>query len=219
LLDAMRDQQVRVVFNGLVTTCRVLRTGHYTVQVDLDAERAAAVLAKLKTVPAVAAAGYLPGMQDMSRAIRFPSAEWRDAAGKLDRDKLSAAIGAAVAKAMAATVSSTAWDLLMGQLTITAKRPEQRVAEVKLSELLAIKFTVGPESPTSIRQSILWIDSVTGQIVDERPDPKLEFFIYIPEATSEEESNEPDGSDGLVEAIVGALKGAAWDTDNERWQQ
>ena len=105
LLDALRDQNVRVVYNGLIPSCRVLRSGHYTVQIDVDAERVGAVFAKLKSVPGVAEIGFSPNAPNMQRAIRFPSAGWRDAAGKLDRDKLAAAVGAAMAKAMSATAA------------------------------------------------------------------------------------------------------------------
>ena len=63
----------------------------------------------------------------------FPSAGWRDAAGKLDHDKLAAAVAAAMAKAMAATVSSTSWENVLGDLTIELKRPDETVAGLKLN--------------------------------------------------------------------------------------
>jgi hypothetical protein len=219
LLNALRDQRVRVVMNGLVTTCHVLRTGRHTVQIDLDAERAGAVLTKIKSIPDVSAAGYLPGQQDMSRAVRFPSEGWREAGGKLERDKLATAVATAVGKAMGAAVVSSSWETLLGELTVVAKRADERVLGLKLVQTITVKFTVGPELPTSNQHTILWIDSVAGQTIEDRPDPKLEFFIVAPDANSEEQSNEPDGSDGLTEAVAAALKGTLWDSDNEQWQQ
>src|SRR5262245_50539814 len=58
LLDALRDQNVRLVYNGLVASCRMLRTGNYTVQIDVDAERTGAVMAEGKTVSGLVAAGW-----------------------------------------------------------------------------------------------------------------------------------------------------------------
>ena len=60
LLDALRDQNVRVAYSGLIPSCRVLRSGHYTVQIDVEAERIGAVFAKLKSVPGVTEAGFPP---------------------------------------------------------------------------------------------------------------------------------------------------------------
>ncbi len=219
LLDSLRDQNVRIVYNGLASSCRVLKNGQHTVQIDLDAERAAAVLARIKSIPAVTAAGYLVGSQDMQRAIRFPSAGWRDATGKLDRDKFTAALRAAVGEALWGAVDSSAWDDRLGELTIVVKRPDETVAGLKLAQLITVKLMVAPETPASRQNSILWIESITAQILDERPAPRLEFYISVPADTSEEQqqSSEPEGSDALAEELATALKGTAWDSDEERW--
>lgn len=218
LLDTLREQNVRIVYNGLATSCRVLRTGHYDIQIDLDPERAAAVLARIKSAPAVTAAGHLVDSQVMRRAIRFPSAGWRDASGKLDRDKLTAALTAAAAKAMSATVEASSWDDLMGELTIVVKRPDETVAGLKLAQVISIKLLVTPESPASRQNSILWTESITARVVDERPPPRLEFHISVPEDTSDDEASaEPEGSEDLPEELAAVLQGAVWDADNERW--
>ena len=219
LLEALRDQNVRVVFNGLQASCRVLRSGNYTVQLDVEAERVGAVLAKLKTVPAVAEVGFSPNPPNMQRAVRFPSAGWRDAAGKLDRDKLAAAIGAAMAKALSATLNSTSWDATMGELSVELKRPDETVAGLKLAQLVTISVVVAPESLSSNQQSILWIESVTSRIADEQPAPRLTFSPAQPDEDGEGQTSEPEGSDGLAVAVAAALKGAPWDPDKDQWRQ
>ncbi len=216
-LDAMRDQNVRMTFNGLVTSCGVLRSGHHTVQIDVEAERAGAVLAKIKSIPGVTAAGFPATTPNMQRAIRFPSAGWRDAAGRLDRDKFAAAVGAAMAKVMSATVSATSWNNLMGELTVEMKRPEESIAGLKLTEVVTVTAIVAPESLSSNQQSILWIEAITARIADERPAPRLEFSQSQPE--NGEQSNDPDGSDDLPDGLAAALKGQTWDSDNDRWQR
>ena len=52
-------------------------------------------------------AGWTAGGIDLSRAIRFPATGWRDASGKLDRDKLGKALAA-----LASRQSLTAQKLL-----------------------------------------------------------------------------------------------------------
>jgi len=218
-LEAIRGLNVRVVFNGLVTSCAVLRSGRHTVQLDVEAERAVAVLAKLKAVPGVAAAGFVANPPNMQRAVRFPSAGWRDADGALDREKFGAAVAAAMAKAMAATVSATSWDNTMGELMITLKRPDETVAGLTLTQTISITAVVAPESPGSRQRSILWIEGVTARILDDRPAPRLEFSQPASDEGEEGGSNEPAGSDELPDAVAAALKGVTWDSDKERWAQ
>jgi hypothetical protein len=218
LLDALRDQNVRVVYSGLQTSCQVLRSGRHTLQVDVDAERVGAVLAKLKSVSGIAEIGFSPNPPNMQRAIRFPSSGWRDASGKLDRDKLAAAVSKAIAGAMAATVGTTSWDAAMGELVVEVKRPDETVAGLKLTQLVTVTMVVAPESLTSNQRSILWIESVAARVADERPAPRLTFAPMQSE-DSEGQSSEPDGSDDLPDAVARTLKGVTWDSDKEQWRQ
>jgi hypothetical protein len=217
LLEALRDQNVRVAYSGLTPSCRVLRTGHYTVQIDVDAERVGAVFAKLKSVSGVSEAGFSSNTPNMQRAVRFPSAGWRDGAGKLDRDKLAAAVGAAMAKAMAATVNATSWDATMGELAVELKRPDESIPGLKLTQIITITAVIAPESPSSNRQSILWIEGITPRIVDDRPAPRLTFANPPSDEGGEGQANEPEGTEGLPAAVAAALKGSLWDGDKEQW--
>lgn len=218
LLDALRDQTVRIVYNTLLPSCRVLRSGHYTVQIDVEAERVAAVLAKLKTLPLIEI-GFSSNTPNMQRAVRFPSAGFRDAAGKLQREKLSAAVGEAMAKALSATLTSATWDAAMGELTVDMKRPDESIPGLKLAQLITATVVVAPESLTSHQNSILWIESITSKIVDERPAPKLTFSIAQGDENSEGQTSEPDGSDRLPDAVAAALNGQPWDSEAEQWRQ
>jgi hypothetical protein len=219
LLDAMRGENVRVGTNSLLTSCRVLRSGHHTVQIEVDPERVGAMLAKLKAVPAVAAAGFSASTPNMQRAVRFPSADFRDASGKLDRDKLAAAVAAAMAKAMAATVDSTSWDNTLGELKIELKRPDETVAGLKLTQLVTVTVIVAPESLSAHQRSILWIESIAARLVEERDGPRLQFVTPQGGEGEDEQSNEPDDSDDLPDAVASALKGETWDADKEQWQR
>jgi hypothetical protein len=217
LLEALREQNVRVVLNSLLTSCRVLRSGTHTVQIDVDAERTGAVLAKLKSVTGVTEVGFSPNPPSMQRAVQFPSAGWRDAAGKLDRDKLAATLGASLAKAMSATLSSTSWDASLGELSVELKRPDETVAGLKLTELMTISIVVAPESLSSNQRSILWLETMTSRVVDEGAGSRLTFTTQS-EDGGEAQGREPEGADALPEAVAAALKGATWDSDKEQWR-
>jgi len=76
---------------------RVLRCaaapGEQTINISVDPDRAAALIAMSKSWPGVVAAGWTSGVVEMERTIRFFSAaDWRDGR-PADKDKLAAAIG------------------------------------------------------------------------------------------------------------------------------
>lgn len=218
LLEALRDQSVRVVYSGLQTSCQVLRSGRHTLQLDVEAERVGAVLAKLKSVSGVAEVGFSSNTPNMQRAILFPSAGWRDGSGKLDRDKLAAAVSKAMAGAMSATAGTATWDPAMGELSVEVKRPDETVAGLKLAQIVTATIVIAPESLTSNQRSILWIESITARIADERTPPRL-TFAPMQTDDSESQSSEPEGSDELADAVAAALKGVLWDSDKEQWRQ
>lgn len=218
VLEALRDQNVRVAYNGLTPSCRVLRSGHYTVQVDVEAERVGAVFAKLKSISGVNEAGFSSNTPNMQRAVRFPSAGWRDGSGKLERDKLAAAVSAAMAKAMSATVNSISWDASMGELAVELKRLDETIPGLKLTQFITITAVIAPESLSSNQRSILWIEGITPRVVDDRPAPRLTFALPQSDEGGEGQANDPEGSDGLPAAVAAALKGSLWDGDKEQWR-
>jgi hypothetical protein len=211
LLNALRDQNVRIAFSSLVSSCTALRSGHNVMQLDVDPERAGAVLAKVRGLPGVAVAGYAQNNHNWDGAIRFPSAGWRDG-GKLDRDKLGKAIAGAIANVLAATVTSVSWDNATGLLTIALRRPDQTIPGVKLIETIAASILVSSEAPTPGQRMLLWIEKLGSRVIDEASGAKLEFL------SSDEEGAEPEGGENVVEAVAAELKGQFWDSENETWQ-
>ena len=212
LMNAVRDQDVRIVFSGLDLSCPILRTGQFTVQLDVDPERAGAVLAKIRSVPGVVAAGYGQSNHNWERAIRFPSAGWRDAGGRLDRAKFASAVSGIVGKVLSAQVSSSSWDGTTGALSIVMKRADDTVPGLQLSRVITVSILVSPFGPRSVQQSLLWIESITERVEDEAAGAKLKFLA------SDDEDAAPEGSDLLTEAVSSVLKGQIWDTENEDWQ-
>src|SRR3954470_12032354 len=123
-LKSLKGQDLEVSLSSLTVSCDALRAGEQTINLTVDPDRAAALIAKSKSSPGVVAAGWTAGIVDMERAIRLPAAEWRDGE-KLNRDKLASAIAAVIGKAMSAKLSSSQWSDTTGKLTLTLKRPSE----------------------------------------------------------------------------------------------
>src|ERR1700716_3409682 len=78
LLKGLKGQELEVSPNSLSVSCDALRAGEQTINISVDPERAAALIAKFKSLPGVVAAGWTSGLVEMERAIRFNAADWRD---------------------------------------------------------------------------------------------------------------------------------------------
>src|SRR3981081_2250590 len=96
-LKSLKGQDLEVALSSLTVSCDALRAGQQTISINIDPERAAALIAKSKSAPGVVAAGWTSGLVDMERTIRFAAAEWRDG-DRVNRDKLTAAVGAVLTK-------------------------------------------------------------------------------------------------------------------------
>ena len=70
-LKGLKGQDLEVSLSGLTVTCDALRAGEQTINISADPDRAAALIAKFKSVPGVVAAGWTSGIVDMERTIRF----------------------------------------------------------------------------------------------------------------------------------------------------
>ncbi len=77
-LKGLRGQEVEVSLGSLAVSCEALRAGEQTININVDPERAAALIAKSRSTPGVLAAGWISGVVDMDRSIRFAAADWRD---------------------------------------------------------------------------------------------------------------------------------------------
>src|SRR4030081_504804 len=134
-LKSLKGQPVEVSLSSLTVSCDALRAGEQTINISVDPDRAAALIAKSKSLPGVVAAGWTAGVVDMERAIRFAAAEWRDG-DKLNRDKLAMAIAAVIAKAMSAKLSSSQWSETTGKLNLTFKLPSQVYPALELTDTI-----------------------------------------------------------------------------------
>jgi hypothetical protein len=88
---------------------------------------------------------------------------------------------------------------------------------LKLAQVVTVTIVIAPESLTSNQRTILWIESVSARIADERAPPRLTFAPMQPD-DSEGQPSEPEGSDELPDAVAAALKGVTWDSDKEQWR-
>ena len=125
-LKSLKGQDVEVALNSLTVTCDALRAGEQTINITVDPDRAAALIAKAKSMPGVVAAGWTSGIVEMDRTIRFAAADWRDG-DKLNRDKLAAAIADVLTKTLAAKSAASSWNANTGKLKLTFKRPSQSI--------------------------------------------------------------------------------------------
>jgi hypothetical protein len=216
LLDKLRSQNVRIAYLSIEESCRVLRSGQHILRFTVDPDRAAAVLAAIKSAPGVAETGYSSSGHRVDRAIRFPSAGWRNTNGNLERIKFTDVVSRSMAKALGATVDKSSWDDRTGELSVVLKRPHEVAGSLKLQQVMTVTVLVAPEAPGNREHSLLWIENVSWQAVEDRFGARLEF--QLPGDAPEGESADPDGIEGLAKALAAELKGQVWDTDSDRWQ-
>jgi hypothetical protein len=213
LLTALRAENVKVQGYSIAPSCEALRRGTVDVQIDVDPERAADLIGKVKALPGVTRAGWSSGGLDLNRAVRIPSGAFRDSAGKLERQKLGDAIAAVTAKVFSAQPGAVEWDEVTGELAVTVKRPDITVPGLELTEVIGIPFVVSGEKPGAKDTLVIRIGQTESEIQDDGTGPRL----TIAANQSGEESPEPAGSDDLQAALAKALKGQTWDSDKETW--
>jgi len=213
LLHSLRGQEVEVALSSLTVTCEALRAGQQTINLTVDPDRAAALIAKAKTIPGVVTAGWTAGAVEMDRTIRFPAADWRDG-DKPNRDKLAAAISAVVARSLAAKPASANWSAVTGKLKMTFKRPSQVVPALELTDTIEVTGLVAADAPGGSDRLMLWIGSPATTTADETSGAKL---ILSDEASNDEEGEQRDDG-GVLDALAKELKGQRWDSDKSAWK-
>jgi hypothetical protein len=215
LLKTLRTENVKVQGYSIAPSCEALRRGTVDVQIDVDPERAVDLIAKVKAMPGVTRAGWTSGGVDLTRAIRIPSGNFRDSAGKLDRQKLGDAIAAVAARVFSAQPGSVEWDDVTGELAVTVKRPDTTVPGIGLTEVIGIPFVVSGEKPGAKDALVIRIGQSESEVQDDGEGPRL----TIATNRSGEESPEPSGSDNLQAALAKEMKGQTWDSDKEAWSK
>jgi hypothetical protein len=212
-LKGLKGQDVEVSLSSLTVSCDALRAGQQTINISVDPERAAALIAKSKSLPGVIAAGWTSGIVEMERAIRFNAADWRDG-DRLNKDKLAAAISNVLAKALSAKASTPTWNANTGKLKLTFKRPSQLFPALDLTETIEVSTLVAPDKPGGSDRLMLWIGNPVISTADEAAGPKLNL---TEEAGSDEEGEQKDDN-GSVDALAKEFNGQRWDVDKSAWK-
>jgi hypothetical protein len=212
-LKSLKGQDLEVSLSGLAVTCDALRAGEQTINLSVDPDRAAALIAKSKSAPGVVAAGWTSGIVEMDRTIRIAAADWRDG-DKLNRDKLAAAVANVLAKTLAAKTASSVWSANTGKLKLTFKRPSQALPALDLTETLEISALVSPDRPGGSDRLMLWVSSPTITTADEASGPKLNL---VDESGNDEEADVKNDS-GSVDALAKEFRGQRWDADKSAWK-
>jgi len=212
-LKGLKGQDVEVSLNSLIVSCDALRAGEQTINISVDPDRAAGLIAKFKSLPGVVAAGWTSGIVEMERSIRFLAAGWRDG-DRLNRDKLAAAIANVLGKTLSAKSSSSAWNPDTGKLKLTFKRPSQIFPALGLTETVEVTALVAPDRPGASDRLMLWISNPVVSTKDETAGPKLNL---AEESSGDEEGDQKDDN-GSVDALAKEFKGQRWDADKSAWK-
>jgi hypothetical protein len=213
-LKSLKGEAVEVSLGGLTISCDALRAGEQTINLAVDPDRAAALIAKARSMPGVVAAGWISGSVEMDRAIRFAAAEWRDG-DKLSRDKIATAISGELGKTLAAKPSAASWNANTGKLKLTFKRPSQLFPALGLTETIEMSALVSADKPGASDRLMLWVSSPVITTADESAGPKLNLSE---ESTGDEEGGEPRDDNGSVDALAKAFKAQRWDADKSVWK-
>ena len=212
-LKSLKGQDVEVATNSLGVTCDALRSGVQTINLAVDPDRAAALIAKTKAMPGVVAVGWTTGIVEMERTIRIAAADYSEG-GKLNRDKLATAVSNVLAKTLAAKPAGATWNSTTGKVKLSFKRPSAVYPALELTDTVEVTGLVAPDKPGGSDRLMLWIGNPVTSTADESAGGKL---ILSNESAGEEEGDQKDDS-GMVEALAKELKGQRWDADKSVWK-
>jgi len=212
-LKGLKGQDVEVSLSSLTVSCDALRAGQQTINISVDPDRAAALIAKARSLPGVVAAGWTSGIVEMERAIRFNAADWRDG-DRLNKDKLATAILRVLMRTLSANSGVWAWNANTGKLKLTFKRPSQILPALGLTETVEVTALVAPDKPGASDRLMLWIGNPVISTKDETAGPKLNL---TEEASGDEEGDQKDDN-GSVDALAKEFKGQRWDVDKSAWK-
>ncbi len=196
-LKSLKGQDLEVSLSGLAVTCDALRAGEQTVNIAVDPDRAAALIAKSKSSPGVVAAGWTSGVMEMDRTIRFAAADWRDG-DKPNRDKLATAIGNVLAKTLSAKPASAVWNANTGKLKLTLKRPNRTLPALELTDTIEVSALVAPDKPGASDRLVLWISTPSISTADEGAGAKLN----VADESASDEEGDPKDDNGSVDALA-----------------
>lgn len=214
LVRSLRGKPVRIDYASLVQNCADLRSGRQMVRLETAPERAAALVAELKAMPGVEAAGWTSGAYAVERAVRVPAADWSDG-GKLKAEALAARLSALLAEVLSANPAGQEWDEVTRELTLKFKRPDQAVRGLDLTELVEITLLVGPDKPAGGDGLVVWIGESSIDPADETAGPHLAFRSGY--QANDEEAAAVE-TEAVMAALVKGLNGKVWDAENAAWK-
>jgi hypothetical protein len=212
-LKSLKGQDVEVALGSLAITCDAMRAGEQTLSLTVDPDRAGALIAKAKAMPGVVNVGWVAGIVEMDRAIRFAAADWREG-DKINRDKLATTVSNVLAKSLAAKPAGASWSPVTGKLTLTFKRPSALYPALELTDVIEVTGLVSPDKPGGSDSLMLWISAPVRTTTDESAGAKLNL---VDESTADEEPEQRDDT-GALDALAKELKGQRWDADNSVWK-
>ena len=138
---------------------------------------------------------------------------WRDG-GKLNRDKLAAAISGVLEKTLAAKQVSAKWSDDTGKLTLTFKRPSTTAPALGLTDTIEVTALPGPDKPGGSDHMMLWVGSPSTTTADESAGPRL---ALVDQSVGDEESGEDDET-GSIDALANRFKAQRWNADKSAWK-
>ena len=212
-LKSLKGQEIEVSLSGLAVTCDALRAGEQTVNITVDPDRAAALIAKAKSAPGVVTAGWTSGVMEMDRTIRFAASDWRDG-DKINKDKLATAVSNVLAKTLSAKPASAAWNANTGKLKLTLKRPNQTLPTLELTDTIEVNALASAEKPGASDRLVLWVSTPAISTADEGAGPKLN----VADESGSDEEGDPKDDNGSVDALAREFKGQRWDADKSAWK-
>jgi hypothetical protein len=212
-IKALKGQDVEVSLSSLAVSCDFLRAGAQTINISADPDRAAALIAKYKSMPGVLNAGWTGGIMEMERTIRFAAADWRDG-DKVNRDKIATTITNVLTKTLNAKPESAAWNANSGKLKLTFKRPSQIAPTLGLTESVVVMALVAPDKPGGSDRFMLWTGNPTISTTDESTGPRLN----LADESGGEDEGEPTDDNGSVDELAKTFNGQRWDSDKSAWK-
>jgi hypothetical protein len=212
-LKSLKGQNLAVSFASLNPGCDALRAGHQVINISVDPDHAAALVARAKSAPGVLAAGWTSGIVDMDRTIRFAAPEWRNG-DKVNRDKLATAVSDVLGKTLSATLASSVWSDDTGKLTLSFKRPSSILPALGLTETIEFTALAALDRPGASDKMMLYVSNPSITTADESNGAKL----GLSDESEGEEEAEPKSDNGAIAALAKEFKAQRWDADKADWK-
>jgi hypothetical protein len=212
VVNELKRVRAAVELESLIAGCATLRSGEHIVRATVDPERASALVARLKGLPGVAAAGWTNGDYIVDYAVRLDGAGWRGADGTPDRSRLASSIADSLARALTAKVDAATWDDASGELSLRLSRPSLANRQLELTDVFELAAAVGPEKPGAAGL-IVWLRYKGLDTVDRGPEPRLRLAPIVGDREGPTVSLED-----IVSSLARDLNGRYWDAASSAWQ-